>query len=106
VQELEAIIGSPDALQHYGVPVSLLALANQDAELAAELLHSPAASLPLMDQALVVAQEDVMARLATCDDEACVKVRAHVACHAQPRCRLRSHLRRGARAKSCLCKEH
>lgn len=59
-QELVALLTDRDQDRHYGVRISLAALAAEQHEVADALYASPRALLPLLDAALVSAQEQLL----------------------------------------------
>lgn len=60
MQVLERILASPDPLHHYGVPVHLTSLADAHAAFVGELLQRPLEMLPLLDEALMRAQDALL----------------------------------------------
>jgi len=84
-QELEALLLAPyqGAKTHYGLPLSVVALAAASVDLAHLLLTSPAQGLALLDDALPHAQ-DLMLRQHPRSADMCAKPCAHVRVHSLP----------------------
>lgn len=56
------MLASPDKLHHYGMPVHLASFANAHEAFVGELLQRPLDMLPLLDEALVQAQDALLER--------------------------------------------
>jgi hypothetical protein len=62
IQELEDILRSPDPLQHYGVEVDVLTLADANPEGATQIIQTPLETLPFVEEALITAQNELLAK--------------------------------------------
>jgi hypothetical protein len=60
LQELESILIHPDADRHFGVPLNCVELAQRHLEVVQELIAEPSATMPVLDEALRLAQEHVV----------------------------------------------
>ena len=76
------MLAAPDQQLHYGVEVSIIELAHWQASIAESTLQHPGELLPLLDDALVLAQEQVLLEAKEDSDAAgwTVKARALAPC--------------------------
>jgi DNA replicative helicase MCM subunit Mcm2 (Cdc46/Mcm family) len=74
MQELLEVLQAEDAQRHYGVTVSLLELGHHDAGLVQSIVEDPAELVPLLDDALVLAQEQLLCDV---DDTSKLSVKVH-----------------------------
>jgi DNA replicative helicase MCM subunit Mcm2 (Cdc46/Mcm family) len=80
IQELEAVLQAHDARAHYGVEVSTIDLAHKYVGIATSILQHPKTLLHLLDEALVLAQEQLVGE----DPNYTVKAFVHARLHALP----------------------
>jgi hypothetical protein len=97
VQELQTMLVAQDPQLHYGVDVSLIELAHHQASIAENTLLHPDELLPLLDDALVLAQERVLLEQADSAEAKAwaVKVRIVLRCTHSHVC-VRTRFRTGA----------